>query len=299
MLCLALDGQKRLVRSIASNQGHLLWCGLSSTTRAIHVARRMLANDMFSGFGIRTSRRTTGNTIRSLIRSDAVLAARPECASRSGTGAVRTSRRGGAHREGHARCSGRALRTNCLPELFCGFDRDEGPPVPYEKANVPQAWAATNCHSGRANISRGSYTTQRTAVATFLPGFLSGFRHSSCTAFRSAVASWRFGSRATARKPKSNMPSIQASRSSSKLRRLRCGAHRFVAKPGIASPPRLVAWVPSSRSSIHFPRTSRSRACAGCHDRFGTGSWEAVIAAGSPIARAEVAVAEGIAQGEH
>jgi glycogen debranching enzyme len=29
-----------------------------------------------------------------------------------------------------------------LPELFCGFDRRHGPPVPYEKANVPQAWAA-------------------------------------------------------------------------------------------------------------------------------------------------------------
>jgi glycogen debranching enzyme len=31
---------------------------------------------------------------------------------------------------------------NRLPELFCGLSRDDGPPVPYEKANVPQAWAA-------------------------------------------------------------------------------------------------------------------------------------------------------------
>ena len=29
-----------------------------------------------------------------------------------------------------------------LPELFCGFDRTTGPPVPYVEANVPQAWAA-------------------------------------------------------------------------------------------------------------------------------------------------------------
>jgi glycogen debranching enzyme len=29
-----------------------------------------------------------------------------------------------------------------LPELFCGFGQDDGLPVPYEKANVPQAWAA-------------------------------------------------------------------------------------------------------------------------------------------------------------
>ena len=29
-----------------------------------------------------------------------------------------------------------------LPELFCGFHRSDGPPVPYPAANVPQAWAA-------------------------------------------------------------------------------------------------------------------------------------------------------------
>jgi glycogen debranching enzyme len=35
-----------------------------------------------------------------------------------------------------------AFEHHRLPELFCGFSRGEGPPVPYEKANVPQAWAA-------------------------------------------------------------------------------------------------------------------------------------------------------------
>jgi hypothetical protein len=28
------------------------------------------------------------------------------------------------------------------PNLFCGFDRASGPPVPYAEANVPQEWAA-------------------------------------------------------------------------------------------------------------------------------------------------------------
>jgi hypothetical protein len=31
---------------------------------------------------------------------------------------------------------------NRLPELFCGFDRSAGIPIPYREANVPQAWAA-------------------------------------------------------------------------------------------------------------------------------------------------------------
>jgi glycogen debranching enzyme len=35
-----------------------------------------------------------------------------------------------------------AFEDDRLPELFCGFDRQSGPPVPYAEANVPQAWAA-------------------------------------------------------------------------------------------------------------------------------------------------------------
>jgi glycogen debranching enzyme len=35
-----------------------------------------------------------------------------------------------------------AFEGDRLPELFCGFDRRHGMPVPYEEANVPQAWAS-------------------------------------------------------------------------------------------------------------------------------------------------------------
>ena len=35
-----------------------------------------------------------------------------------------------------------AFEDDRLPELFCGFDRSIGAPVPYREANVPQAWAA-------------------------------------------------------------------------------------------------------------------------------------------------------------
>jgi glycogen debranching enzyme len=36
-----------------------------------------------------------------------------------------------------------AFEQSRLPELFCGFQSGDGLPVPYEKANVPQAWAAS------------------------------------------------------------------------------------------------------------------------------------------------------------
>src|SRR5690606_4413946 len=51
---LALDGEKRQVRSIASNPGHALGAGIVRPDRARAVADRLLAPDMFSGWGVRT-----------------------------------------------------------------------------------------------------------------------------------------------------------------------------------------------------------------------------------------------------
>ena len=39
---------------LGSNPGHLLWTGLVSPSRAQIVARRLMADDMFTGWGIRT-----------------------------------------------------------------------------------------------------------------------------------------------------------------------------------------------------------------------------------------------------
>lgn len=51
---LALDGRKRQVRSISSNLGHCLSCGIVDDDKAALVAERMMAPDMFSGRGVRT-----------------------------------------------------------------------------------------------------------------------------------------------------------------------------------------------------------------------------------------------------
>jgi glycogen debranching enzyme len=51
---LALDGNKRPVRSIASNVGHCLSCGIIDHDKALAVADRLMAPDMFSGWGVRT-----------------------------------------------------------------------------------------------------------------------------------------------------------------------------------------------------------------------------------------------------
>src|SRR4029079_18012693 len=54
MFVVALDGQKRQVRSVTSNPGHCLYCGIVDGDKADAVIDRLMAPDMFCGWGIRT-----------------------------------------------------------------------------------------------------------------------------------------------------------------------------------------------------------------------------------------------------
>src|SRR5579875_1437658 len=49
-----LDPDKKQITSIASNAGHCLWSGIAEPDRAVRTARRLLQDDMWSGWGIRT-----------------------------------------------------------------------------------------------------------------------------------------------------------------------------------------------------------------------------------------------------
>jgi glycogen debranching enzyme len=137
---LGLDGDKKPIDAIASNPGHLLWCGLAAPDRAAHTARRLLEPDMFSGWGLRTlsSRNPAYNPLSYQLGSvwphDTLIAS---------AGLWRYGLRDEACRLIKAVLdAARALEDDRLPELLCGFDRLAGVPVPYEQANIPQAWAA-------------------------------------------------------------------------------------------------------------------------------------------------------------
>ena len=54
LYALGLDPQKRQIRSIGSNDGHLLASGIVPPDRGRLVARRLMEPDLFSGWGIRT-----------------------------------------------------------------------------------------------------------------------------------------------------------------------------------------------------------------------------------------------------
>jgi glycogen debranching enzyme len=137
---LALDGHKRPMKSPSSNPGHLLWCGLPTPEQAAAVAQRLLEPDLYSGWGLRTlsSRHPAYNPLSyqrgSVWPHDTMLAA-------AGLFRYGERRRGATLLRAVLDAAG-AFEDDRLPELFCGFARNAGPPVPYVEANTPQAWAA-------------------------------------------------------------------------------------------------------------------------------------------------------------
>lgn len=58
-LAMALDGTGRPVDAVASNMGHLLGSGILTPQEERVVADRLVADDMFSGYGVRTMSTTT------------------------------------------------------------------------------------------------------------------------------------------------------------------------------------------------------------------------------------------------
>jgi glycogen debranching enzyme len=137
----ALDADKRQVRTVMSNPGHGLYCGIVDTERAAPVAKRLLAPDMFSGWGVRTMSKSAAayNPMSyhngSVWPHDNALIA----AGLKRYGFVRSTNRV-ATALFDAAISADYLR---LPELFCGFTRrTPNRPVSYPIACSPQAWAA-------------------------------------------------------------------------------------------------------------------------------------------------------------
>ncbi len=139
---LGLDGAKQPIRSVASNAGHLLQSGIVPPERAGRVVQRLMAPDMWSGWGVRT------------LSSDH-LAYNP-FSYHTGTvwphdNAIIAGgfRRYGFDAEAATVARGmfdaaERLVVNRLPELFSGLPRHEASfPVQYLGANVPQAWAAS------------------------------------------------------------------------------------------------------------------------------------------------------------
>jgi glycogen debranching enzyme len=137
----ALDGEKKKVLSVASNAGHCLWSGIVPPERAKKVVERLMAPDMWTGWGIRTLSADhpafnpynyqTGSV---WPHDNAIIA----MGFKFYGFAAETARI--AHDISTAASH---FLLNQLPELYTAFGRDDTTfPVQYIGANVPQAWAA-------------------------------------------------------------------------------------------------------------------------------------------------------------
>src|SRR5262249_30644904 len=137
---LALDGEKRQLRTVTSNAGHLLWSRLPDYERARAVADCLLAPDMFCGWGVRTlsARHAVFNPMSyhdgSVWPHDNALMVMG--LSHYGLGANALPIVTAAHD------AAASAEFNRLPELYCGMARNgASQPVLYPVSCSPQAWA--------------------------------------------------------------------------------------------------------------------------------------------------------------
>ena len=141
IFALALDGRKRQVRSVTSNPAHCLYCGIVDDDKAALVAERLMAPDMFSGWGVRTLA-TSSRAYNPMSYHNGSVWPHDNAIAAAGL------KRYGFH-AATARIAGALFEVAAgardfrLPELFCGFHRDQSRSiVAYPVACIPQAWAA-------------------------------------------------------------------------------------------------------------------------------------------------------------
>ena len=142
-VAMALDGEKRQVRSIGSNAGHCLAAGIVDEELVRTTADRLFEPDMFSGWGIRTlSDRHPAYNPYSYHRGSVWPVEHGSFA----VGLVRYGLHDHVERICRAQFEAASLFDfGRLPELFTGHHRDDDHPFPahYPNANSPQAWSAS------------------------------------------------------------------------------------------------------------------------------------------------------------
>jgi glycogen debranching enzyme len=139
----ALDPQKRQVRSITSNPGHCLATGVVDGVYARAVTERMLAADMFSGWGVRTLSSDHPSFNPFSYHLGTVW---PVEGATIAFGMKRYGFHDEANRVAQGMFDAAALFPHHrLPEVIGGYQRDEEHPHPgmYPQSQSPQAWSAS------------------------------------------------------------------------------------------------------------------------------------------------------------
>ncbi|HYU60486.1 MAG TPA: glycogen debranching N-terminal domain-containing protein [Solirubrobacterales bacterium] len=135
----ALDGGKRRVDTLTSNAGHLLWSGIVDEDKGESVARQLMDDKLFSGWGVRTMAEGEGPYNPIEYHNGTVW---PHDNSFIAAGLARYGYREQAARIAAAMFDAAAFFDYRLPETFAGYPRERTRfPVEYPTACSPQAWA--------------------------------------------------------------------------------------------------------------------------------------------------------------
>ncbi len=141
VFAMALQAGKKPCAVVSSNAGQVLWSGIADRDKAAKTVRRLVADDMFSGWGIRTLSEQEkrynpiGYHLGTVWPHDNSII-------------LHGFRNYGFDQEAARVCNGivdaaRHFPSDRLPEVFAGFrESDWGIPVHYPVACHPQAWAA-------------------------------------------------------------------------------------------------------------------------------------------------------------
>ncbi|MBX6332381.1 MAG: amylo-alpha-1,6-glucosidase [Gemmatimonadaceae bacterium] len=138
---LALDGHKTPIPTVTSNAGHLLWSRVPDATCAARLASRLLARDMFSGWGLRTL--SADQPVFNPMsyhdgtvwpHDNAIVALGLSlCGQKAAMAPIFSALHDAV----------RGMPYHRLPELYCGMVRAQGlRPVLYPVSCSPQAWAS-------------------------------------------------------------------------------------------------------------------------------------------------------------
>jgi glycogen debranching enzyme len=137
-----LDHDKRPIDSLTSNIGHCLWTGIVDDDKARLIADKLLAPEMFSGWGVRTLATSMGGYNPISYHCGSVW---PHDTAIVAAGLSRYGYDEHAERLINALLDAAVKLGGRLPELFSGLDRRElSAPVGYPTSCSPQAWSAAS-----------------------------------------------------------------------------------------------------------------------------------------------------------
>jgi len=137
-----LDGQGRRIDALTTNPGHAIWAGIADPGHADRHLDCLMADEMWTGWGIRTLATTMGAYDPLSYHNGSVW---PHDTAICAAGAARYGRWDIVDRIMDGALDTAVHFDGRPPELFAGFSRGDIPsPVHYPASCSPQAWASAS-----------------------------------------------------------------------------------------------------------------------------------------------------------